>query len=1504
MYCGDLVSWPRVAVIVSLGFTLTACVSCPTDGVATEDPLLGPEAGEWWRAGGPTDEELNALDAPIDDPLVPPGAPNDPLMETAWHLRRIRAQEAWSLARGSGVVVGVVDSGCDTDHRELFSVCRGGIDLLRGDNDPDDELGHGTALAGIVAGLAGNGVGAAGVAPEAFVVPIKIVGSPEATAPAPLVANGIDEAIARGAEIVLVGVAAERASPELEASIAAALAAGVIVVAPAGNRKSQLDMAPASLAGVLSVAASSRRDLPSLLTNFTSVTSLFAPGEEIPVPDVGGGFAEDDGSSFAAAVAAGAAALIRSANPALAADQVQRLLVATAEPLRDADGGPLSLAGRIQVERAVQRAISADQEASIDGLEVLPRRPLAGQSATIRVEVTGGGLTTAAGSLQLALTNGEFSPGISEILLPVTAPLGDTIVMEVAAVFTAPAPTITADLQVEGDTQPENNTLALDLTLSSEPSPDLEITSFTMPTLRSGEDTASILVEVTNVGTAEAVARPIELYGDDALITSSALPALNAGARANAELVIALPASDVEEASSPRLYSIRVTPTVSELNHRFNALQLYMSLGSDDSRLSPHYADLPGNDVETDAPWRLDPAAETIPFLIVFFDTVDLQRVEFYDLDPGTNRWNQFYLSKPGPSLTVPADTRIYGARGEAGGVNESGRILPVTPLDGVLRVGATTHLVIEVPKNALFTFPSGGQCRLTPCTFVLTRVRYCTPGACRKCTCDWFEKVLRVGRHIHPLPSWFTGDDPNDDRYYDPHTHTISEWTNVSVSLAKKNYGGPIEMMRRSARAMGFIEGLDVKNRLVTTDHSFYYVDTPGPPFGAPCVVGSVVCGAAADTVGGPAGNRKYSTEFAAYGTIFGETRGQEAYIDLGLAGGTIKDHLLAYRLDEVLPGFAISPHPVVGLTGEPAAVGALTPNLPDALDTIRRDSDAFSFAAHPRLSGTLSWPEAKIDEALSFDAFATAAHLRTASGGHQEFVFNGLQWWNQRILHERSGLGTTSMRHLNPFAVGDPAPFPSLRARSWVAAARWQRTRDANFTSWLSDVQQGLRRKLVGERNRTFIRKVYGLAATDAHGDFNYTSDVELTFTQQLGKRASVNDNAWFLTRTYSYLEPRGIAHGRKWRRSDGLDAAYFDETSGVTGLFERMRHGAAVMTDGPLPLFVLDAQTRFDSESFEYDELKNTFSSPNDAFANIDGRMGGWGDRDGQLTALVPLTPPPPCGEGVSHRTYNNYLLGGWENTSDFGGTPTKLTYYVVRQVPAIGGPGGINGGPEGFDMETIPDRKVLTFKRHSRILEAGPSAEEMIVAPGGFLRPHAIVLEARATSHVGLTNPLYVIPEIGGPDLLQVDGDLATFAGCPRWINAAVPAAGLKIEFRFAVSMSPDDPAEMGIKVNQLDKSGHATAETAITPAWHHSWSGDSVRGANTVLTLENALAIPLDVLKDYHPHHTGPQLIPEERGPQAFTLVVYLERPRDSRGNRLNPIAELVASRCFATQNCF
>jgi subtilisin family serine protease len=179
--------------------------------------------------------------------------PNDPGAVSQWGLSSIRAPEAWAISRGAGITVAVIDSGVDLNHEDLrednthesqivgAASCRNGTCA---DGGGTDDYGHGTHVAGIIAATADNGLGVAGVAPDAKVLAIKVLYKPsgcascEATGSAEDVTAAIDYAIARGAQVINLSLGSTIQSvlgPSFADAIKRAWAAGVIAVVAAGN---------------------------------------------------------------------------------------------------------------------------------------------------------------------------------------------------------------------------------------------------------------------------------------------------------------------------------------------------------------------------------------------------------------------------------------------------------------------------------------------------------------------------------------------------------------------------------------------------------------------------------------------------------------------------------------------------------------------------------------------------------------------------------------------------------------------------------------------------------------------------------------------------------------------------------------------------------------------------------------------------------------------------------------------------------------------------------------------------------------------------------------------------------------------------------------------------------------------------------------------------------------------------------------------------------------------
>ena len=167
-----------------------------------------------------------------------------------WGLDRIDAVDAWRYSTGAGVVIAIVDSGVSLDHEDLASQLVPGVACRHTDGDPDacdgpprDDDGHGSHVAGIAAAATGNEVGIAGVAPDAELMPIKVLfrdcQTCQATGNAADVAAGVRWAVDHGADVVNLSLGSTSSSvfgPGFVDAVRYAWDHGVIPVVAAGNQ--------------------------------------------------------------------------------------------------------------------------------------------------------------------------------------------------------------------------------------------------------------------------------------------------------------------------------------------------------------------------------------------------------------------------------------------------------------------------------------------------------------------------------------------------------------------------------------------------------------------------------------------------------------------------------------------------------------------------------------------------------------------------------------------------------------------------------------------------------------------------------------------------------------------------------------------------------------------------------------------------------------------------------------------------------------------------------------------------------------------------------------------------------------------------------------------------------------------------------------------------------------------------------------------------------------------
>ncbi|WP_286717780.1 S8 family serine peptidase [Thalassolituus sp. UBA2009] len=374
---------------------------------------------------------------------------NDPYYRYQWHYPAINLPQTWNLNKGDGVIVAVIDTGVYLAHPDLSGQLIAGYDFIANrdsardgngiDNNPDDpgdsdipgaSSWHGTHVAGTIAAASNNGIGGAGVAWNAKIMPLRALGKNDGTSYdiiqavryAARLSNDSNTLPAQKADVINLSLGGSSSSAAEQAVYAAARNAGVIIVAAAGNEATSSPSYPAAYPEVISVSATRYTGTLASYSNYGSTISVAAPGGELSNDDNSDGqkdgvlstVADDssgsrqpsyrlfEGTSMASPHVAGVIALMKSAYPALSASDVDQLLQSCAitnkatSCNRDNQLGY----GQIDAYRAVSEALK------LAGGGTLPLRPVALQSSPAEL------VFGSDNSLSFTLSNaGDLQPG-------------------------------------------------------------------------------------------------------------------------------------------------------------------------------------------------------------------------------------------------------------------------------------------------------------------------------------------------------------------------------------------------------------------------------------------------------------------------------------------------------------------------------------------------------------------------------------------------------------------------------------------------------------------------------------------------------------------------------------------------------------------------------------------------------------------------------------------------------------------------------------------------------------------------------------------------------------------------------------------------------------------------------------------------------------------------------------------------------------------------------------
>lgn len=300
--------------------------------------------------------------------------PNDPgiTQGLAWQFEKVGAGEVWNqLGNGTAVKVAVIDTGVNINHEDLRGRCEIGYDYVAGSGSTMTDLGgHGSAVSGVIVSTANNGIGLAGIAGNA---PVKVVAyrtgglyENDKNLSVSYIVAALERVTARAdIQVVNMSFGSGSSSSVLERAVRNASEAGKILVASSGNDGDTRYNYPASYDEVISVGATTSGDGIASFSVRNSKVDLCAPGADIfTTAHIDQYYRVINGTSFSSPAVAAAAAVVKSVNERLSADEVEQILIDTSQDLGTRGRDNTYGHGRIQLDEAV----SAAREAMVEEL--------------------------------------------------------------------------------------------------------------------------------------------------------------------------------------------------------------------------------------------------------------------------------------------------------------------------------------------------------------------------------------------------------------------------------------------------------------------------------------------------------------------------------------------------------------------------------------------------------------------------------------------------------------------------------------------------------------------------------------------------------------------------------------------------------------------------------------------------------------------------------------------------------------------------------------------------------------------------------------------------------------------------------------------------------------------------------------------------------------------------------------------------------------------------------
>ena len=301
-------------------------------------------------------------------PMLWPSIPQQTRSQQAipWNIAMVGADKVWARTTGRGVKVGILDTGIDEDHPDL--IVHGGVSFVPNVSSWDDDDGHGTHCAGIVAAR-NNAAGVVGVAPDAELYAVKVLPPPPGKGKMSWVISGMGWCARNGIRVASLSLGRSVAKGKAPFSVAyqkaaeRLQAAGCLVVAAAGNSgdyRNYWVWNPARCPGFMAVAAVDRNGERGFFSSWGPPSlgplegiEIAAPGVRVCSTFMNGGYATKSGTSMACPHVSGAAALIAQMRPTWTPAQIRTRLKVTARDLGTPGDDPKFGAGLLDCLAAI-----------------------------------------------------------------------------------------------------------------------------------------------------------------------------------------------------------------------------------------------------------------------------------------------------------------------------------------------------------------------------------------------------------------------------------------------------------------------------------------------------------------------------------------------------------------------------------------------------------------------------------------------------------------------------------------------------------------------------------------------------------------------------------------------------------------------------------------------------------------------------------------------------------------------------------------------------------------------------------------------------------------------------------------------------------------------------------------------------------------------------------------------------------------------------------------------